>query len=184
MTPLRESFALHNPETSICIVRLHELQNLPSDKNVIGLPDPYVDFHVVPRPVHGEQLQRSSNKTATTNPKWSHPEKFSFKINKLKTSKVVLQVCHFLPVRAATALCEGVVHLREFDVGGVEKKKEISLVDPESGAQGGIAIVSVEIMTPLASRKIEEHVLYEFQRWNLRWGHGKGYFLPTDLGRW
>lgn len=186
MTPLRESFAFHNPDTCIVVVRVHEMKNLPSDKNTIGLPDPYCELHLVPKPVHGDQAQRTSNKTASTNPKWSHPEKFSFKVVRLNASKVVLSVFHFLPVRASTPLCEGVVHLKDFAMGKPASEKEIPLVDPENGAAAGSALVSVSIMTPEAARLSQEHVIYEFQRWQVGkdWGYGKGYFLPTDLGRW
>jgi len=185
LAPLRESFAVHNPEMCVVLIRVKEMKRLVAGNHLGNDTDPYVELSVVSSAPGGSdpQKQRSSMKINTRNPRWFPPERFQFKINGLHSSKIVMNVYHFLPILKPVPIGDAVLHLKEFDVGDQRKNQSFMLTHEADGTQEGSIVVSIEVMTAQQAANTQEHYIYEFHRWNGEWGTLEC-FLLTDPGRW
>ena len=184
LLPLRESFAVKNPELYVVILRLHQLKRIGVGQRLGTTTDPYCEFALTPAAYAiGEQRQRSSIKTNTLNPKWFPAERFQFKVAGLKSHKIILNVMHFLPVLKPLSIGDAVIHLKDFEVGGTYKRKEYKLIRQEDGSVEGSAIISIQVQTAEQASNLQEHYIYEFQRWKGEWG-SIDCFIITDPGRW
>ncbi len=184
LQPLRESFAVHNPNVCIVVVRVKEMRRLPAGNHLGSNTDPYMELSVVPsHPSKGDQKQRTSMKINTRNPKWFPPGRFQFQVSRLQSTKIVMNVFHFLPVLAPVSIGDAVLHLKGFNIGDQRSHMEYKLVHQENGEEEGSVVVSVEVMTAEQAANTQEHYIYEFHRWNGEWGTLDN-FLLTDPGRW
>ncbi len=158
---------------------------LPAGNRLGNNADPFVELtlHDQSKYSAGPQKQRSSIKTNTLHPKWFPAERFQFKVSELDHAKVVINVFHFLPILAATSLGDAVIHLKEYDIGDRRQHQEYKLYNENTGEQEGSIVCSVECMTAEQCANVQEHTIYEFNRWNGEWGH-LDCFILTDPGRW
>jgi len=186
LEPLRESFAVRQPEVVVIVLRLHEMKRLAAGNHLGTNTDPFCEFSVVsnsPTDKVAIQRQRSSLKSNTRNPKWFPAQRFQFKVNTLQTTRIAVNVFHFLPILQATSIGDAVIHLKDFQVGGVYKKKEVKLIRQDDGKFEGSLVVSIQVQTVEQAASFQEHYIYEFQRWKGDWG-SLDCFLMTDPGRW
>lgn len=176
---------------SIAQVKLISLENLDSP-SLNGTPHAFVEFRLVPaHPTAGDQVQRSEIKASRSNPKWVPPAKFKFVISNTVSSKIVVSVYHFNSIGPIGAMGVGppiplgdtVLHLK----GDPSSShfKSLSL-QTDVGTTPGIAHFEYSFRTPDEESRSQEDAVYEFQRWQpgVAWGHGNGFFFPTDPGRW
>ncbi len=185
LQPLRESFAVRHPDTVIVVVRLHEMKRLASGNHLGNNTDPFLELSLSSNSseVVDEQRQRSSIKTNTHDPKWFPAERFQFKVNNLKSAKIILNTFHFLPVLKAVSIGDAILHLKDFAIGGIYKRKEIKLIRQENGKVEGSVVVSIQVQTAEQAASVQEHCIFEFQRWKGEWG-SLDCFIVTDPGRW
>jgi hypothetical protein len=187
LEPLRQSFAVRNPDYVVVVVRLQELRQLKAGNHLGTNTDPFVELSLQSKfPLtFGDQKQRSSLKSNTTNPKWFPAERFQFKVSyhHLHDTKIVLNIFHFLPVLAPVSIGDGVIFLKEYELGDMKKNMQYKLLDSGNGKQEGSCYVSVEVMSAEQAANTQDHNIYEFQRWKGDWGT-IDCFILTDPGRW
>ena len=175
----------------ICVVTLVGLEDLGVPGLSI-LPHAYVEMRLSPaHPVAGNQVQRSDIKSSRKNPKWTPPAKFKFLVSSSVSSKIIVSVYHFntlgigaMGVGPPISLGDTVLHLKGAQDNNSVHSKTLNL-QSDSGSQG-IAHFEYSFRTPDDESRIQEDSVYEFQRWQpgVHWGHGNGFFLVTDPGRW
>ncbi len=183
--------------TVVYLVRLKAINGLqPPASSVTGLADPFVELKLTPPdPVAQDQLQRSSTKPQTLNAKWSPPERFQFCTSNADTAKIVVSVYSFRAAREPIPLGDAVINLKDLGLKcdrpySAETRivqKSVKLIDPSAGKLQGVADIEVELLTVDEAVSIQEHIIYEYQRWQpvVLWGSTKpGHLLPTDPGKW
>jgi hypothetical protein len=85
------------------------------------------------------------------------------------------------------ALGHGQLRLKDITSNSVQEKT-VQLKDPTSGNSAGDARISVEVLSVEEANAVQEHMIYEFQRWNplKDWGEEENpedSLLSTDPGR-
>ena len=176
---------------SIVVVKLLGLENLGSPKLKVP-PHAYVEFSLSPaHPTAGKQMQRSEIKSGRSSPKWEPSAKFKFLVSKETSAKVIISVYHFSTLGIGSMATEpvqlgdAVLHLKELSDSHRNSVRKSLQLHTEDGTRG-VAHLEYVFRTPDEESCVQEHIVYEFQRWQpaKHWGHGPGFFLPTDPGRW
>eukprot|EP01039_Chlorochromonas_danica_P008065 gene8065-8895_t len=178
-----------NDESRVCTIKLIRLSDIPVANSFQGCSDPFVSFTVVPGDnAAGPQKQQSSVKPSTRNPKWEPPERFQFILSKPLESKIVISVYHYLPgnPKNSLPLGDGTLRMRDVGSGG---EKVVKLKQPSDGRSAGEAYLLVTLQSVEEAASVQEHIVYEFQRWRPlgQWGTQDDpakQLLPSDPGRW
>jgi len=187
-TPLLFEPLLQEPDKlpsgdRILVLLLVGLQDVGSAL-LSGAPDAFLEFRVVPADMTaGDQLQRSEIKTDCHDPKWVPPARFEFLLSKTQNAKVVVSAYHYNVVGEPLQLGDAVLHLKDVTSHRTMRK---SLKLHSDDGQRGVVHLDCSLLTPDERSREQEHVVFEFQRWQpgIGWGHGQGSFLATDPGRW
>ena len=134
--PLLKSLELP-VESTVVVIKLRTLHGIAAGNSYSGLSDPFVEFKLIPKDnLAGDQLQRSSNKTSTLNPRWEPAERFQLIASKKESQKVIMSVYHFNPNgKDASPLGDAFLFLK--DVTDVPSVKKIKLIEPSTGKAKG-----------------------------------------------
>lgn len=181
----------------VYIVRLKSINGLqPPAGNLSGLADPFAELKLTPPDaVALDQLQRSSFKPSTLNPKWVPPERFQFCTSNSDLAKIIISVYSYRGHREPLPIGDAVLSLKELNIkvdGEYNHdsrctNRKLKLIDPSSGKLQGEVDVEIELLTVNEAVSIQDHIIYEYQRWQpvVLWGSTKpGHFFPTDPGKW
>lgn len=186
-TPLLCEPLLSEPDklpggNSIVVVRLVSLDNIGSN-SLKGAADSFVELRLLPSDeVAGFQLQRSEIRTDSNNPVWTPSARFDFLVSRLHNSKIVVSVYNFQLIGEHLQLGDAVLHLKDISHKSMIKVLKLHTDD---GTRGQVHL-EYYVNTPDQQSREQEHMVYEFQRWQpgRQWGFGHGHFLPSDPGRW
>jgi hypothetical protein len=173
----------------LCLVGL---KDIAPGSSYNGLSDPYVEIKMMPNdPVAGSQQQASEVKPQTLNPKWMPAERFQFVLSKPNDARILISVYHFnqSDPKKSTPLGDGILKVKDIPSGNkLPHPFMVKLRSPETGKAVGEADVTVQLFTVDEASAFQEHIVYEFQRWQpiIEWGSTPtpGHLLPTDPGRW
>lgn len=171
----------------VIIIKLMSARDLPVSGGLLN-PDPYVELTMRPADATvGDQLQRSTSRPRTLSPKWEPPERFQFIVSDPEAvSRIVLSIYNRPGGKnSVQALGDAIVLVK--DVKPEPEIRVLKVINPETGKFEGELEVELSYMDIHAASSIEEHTLYEFQRWQpvVLWGADyPGHLLPTDPGRW
>ena len=184
VSPLRESFIERSPEVMICNLNVIKAKGIPGGDPVTKLSNPFLEVRLSPGdPGFGEQKMRGSNKTSTIDPEWMPYERFQFRLEDLSKGRFVFSLYHLLPMRPPVPLADAVLNLRDLKRGMRNKAFKLKLKESETGEVHGTLHIQISIMSVHEASHIQEHAIYEYQRWNGGWG-STDHFLPMDPGRW
>jgi hypothetical protein len=194
---LKRLFSRLPKQTPVYIVRLKSAEGLVSpDGNLSGTADSFVELKMIPDDViAGDQLQRSSNKPDTLNPKWIPPERFQFICNNKDSARIIFSIFSFHIRKERVQLGDAILNLKDLPIkveGDFNNEarsvdKTLKIIDPETGKSHGTISVVVELLTCEEAVSIQEHTVYEYQRWQpiVYWGASRpGHLLPSDPGKW
>eukprot|EP01031_Cornospumella_fuschlensis_P029015 gene29015-35020_t len=165
------------PNASVFIIRLISLSDIPVGNMYKNWSDAFVELTLLPKDAQaGDQKQSSSTKPSTLNPKWEPPERFQFIVSQPSTAKILFSVYHYVLAdpKNSVPLGDGVLKL-----SGMPAPSST----PSSPEERSIPLTSP------TDASIQEHVVYEYQRWQpgYNWGMADDpskLLLPTDPGRW
>jgi len=113
---------------------------------------------------------------------------------------VILSIFHFNSSKEKDSipLGDAQIKLKDFQPGVLspestsnnpnEVLKVVKIINPQNGKPAGEAEVIVSVLTLDEACNVQEHTVYEFQRWSPvhNWGNQDSpiHLLPTDPGRW
>lgn len=119
------------------------------------------------------------------------PERFQFVLSKPTDARILISVYHFNQIdpKKSTPLGDGILKVKDIPVDQtLPHPLIVKLRSPETGKAVGEADITVKLFTVDEASAFQEHIVYEFQRWQpiIEWGStsAPGHFLPTDPGRW
>lgn len=177
----------------VVIVRLKECSSLLQSAQTTALSGPYVETKLVPsEDIVGDQLQRSSFKPDTYNPRWEPAERFQFVISdekELKNIKIRFSVYCFRPTSDPNPLGDVSYPLTSLNVSSAAAESvKLKLTHPVTGKAEGEIEFDIVCSTVQRAKSVREQAIFEYQRWvptaSPQWGSTRpGHFLPNDR-RW
>ena len=168
--------------TKVVIIKVHSARGIEGVNTFSKSSEPYAEIKLrPPDPVAGEQVKCTSKRPPTLEPRWEPAEKFQFIVTNPSTSKIVISLYHFNGTSNPVGLGDTAIAVK--DITDVSTTKSLKLKNPDTGKMRGD--IEIEVCTKLAidASNEEEHLVYEYQRWQavIGWGHS---LLPGDPGRW
>lgn len=119
------------------------------------------------------------------------PERFQCILSKPEDARVLISIYHFNQhdPKNSTPLGDGILKVKDVPTGqSLPFPLIVKLKSPETGKAAGEADITVQLFTVDEASSFQEHIVYEFQRWQpiIDWGStpSPGHFLPTDPGHW
>mmetsp|Transcript_5028 Transcript_5028/g.7683 ORF Transcript_5028/g.7683 Transcript_5028/m.7683 type:complete len:292 (+) Transcript_5028:70-945(+) len=174
------------PSTRVVVIKLEHARDLASAETFSGMSNPYFEMMLKPADKYaGEQQQRSTAKHRTLNPRWEPAERFQFVVSDMETSRIVISCYHRFNDTETKVLGDAVLSTK--DVGDQPSITTLKLINPDNGKFHGDVELEVVHMDVNHASSVEEHRVYEYQRWQpvVHWGSDyPGHLLPTDPGRW
>ncbi len=84
--------------------------------------------------------------------------------------------------KESTPLGDAILKLKDITAQGTPINKTLKLIAPNSGKVAGEVNVVVTNYSLVEAMSIQEHTVYEFERWSPvhGWGSTDAHFLPTD----
>lgn len=177
------------PDSKVLIISLRACANLRAAD--VTTSDPYVIFSVRPNQEGCDsQEQFSSCKANNLNPVWAPPEKFQFIITDPSRARLIISVLDHDDVGEDDNLGDAMLPVKEYAnaIGRDQEIRTLQLIDASSGNVTTSSIeLGVQLLTREEALSIQEHFVYEYERWQAvtGWGNSHLHLLPgVDPGKW